>query len=231
MLAFYLPIWKDLLEDAKRNSWIAQAIKNPFPSKSHDLKPSILESLVTTIVEWTQCGITLEPGYWLDKQLHVAALLLADITTWRSELKTIAVNVAPSAYSLMAPSDLTDRLQWVKSKAVSLLDQSLFLQDGLDENAIVKFFYIGSYRIADKCLDLFWNSVPVACLALEAAAYNCVLDGFARSGTSRSIPQFSRKSYSSIYHGILSMVDQVLKHEYHSHRLHEQLAQWGQEGW
>lgn len=123
-----------------------------------------------------------------------------------------------------------------------------FAHSALKE-AIIEFFYTGSHRIAHKRPDLFRRSVPVPCLALVAAAvslfvcflpavveltlfqYNCILDGFARNGSSKMMPHFSAKGYSSIHRGLLSIADQVLQHAYHGPRLRDQLAQWGQEGW
>ena len=58
-----------------------------------------------------------------------------------------------------------------------------------------------------------------------------MLDSFTHSGLAKSIPQFSGKAYSSIYHGLLSMVDQVMKHKYHGPKLQQQLLQWGQKAW
>ena len=61
-LLFYPPIWKDFLEDAKRDCWISYSLNNPFPSKSHDLKGSVSESLVTSLVEWSEHGTKFEDG-------------------------------------------------------------------------------------------------------------------------------------------------------------------------
>jgi hypothetical protein len=61
-LGYYPPLWKDLLEDAKRNCRIIHLNNNPFPSKSRNMKTSITAALVSTVVEWTQNGTTLEPG-------------------------------------------------------------------------------------------------------------------------------------------------------------------------
>ena len=38
------------------------------------------------------------------------------------------------------------------------------------QQVITEFYYLGSYRIADKQPDLFRQSVPIPCLALVAAA-------------------------------------------------------------
>jgi hypothetical protein len=64
-LGYYPPIWKDFLEEAKRDCRVVHAINNPFPSKSRDLKVSVTESLVTSVVEWTDRGTTFESGEWL----------------------------------------------------------------------------------------------------------------------------------------------------------------------
>ncbi|KIO09339.1 hypothetical protein M404DRAFT_21903 [Pisolithus tinctorius Marx 270] len=61
-LRFYKAVWKDCLEDAKRECRAAHALSNPFPSKSHDLNLSITEVLVTVVVEWNQCGVQFEDG-------------------------------------------------------------------------------------------------------------------------------------------------------------------------
>jgi hypothetical protein len=63
MLAFYPPVWKNFLEDAKRECRISHTLlKNPFPSKTCDLKTSILESLTTSLVEWSKRGIKFKPS-------------------------------------------------------------------------------------------------------------------------------------------------------------------------
>ncbi|KAI6154776.1 hypothetical protein BKA82DRAFT_4010539 [Pisolithus tinctorius] len=65
-LRFYKAVWKDCLEDAKRECRAAHALSNPFPSKSHDLNLSITEALVTVVVEWNQRSVQFEDGYWPD---------------------------------------------------------------------------------------------------------------------------------------------------------------------
>ena len=61
-LSFYHATWKDCLEDAKKECRAAHALDNPFPSKARDLNTSIMESLVTVVVEWTNRGTAFEPG-------------------------------------------------------------------------------------------------------------------------------------------------------------------------
>jgi len=74
-LAYYPPVWKDLLEDAKQYSQIAQATKNPFPSKSYDVRMSIMESLIATVLGWMENSASLEPDYWPDHQKDMAFLI------------------------------------------------------------------------------------------------------------------------------------------------------------
>jgi hypothetical protein len=59
-----------------------------------------------------------------------------DISIWCSELKTVIVDVTPSAYDLTPPSNIParDRAEWIKTTATTLLAESLFLQGGLNEN-------------------------------------------------------------------------------------------------
>ena len=61
-LGFYKAVWKDCLEDAKHECRMIHALNNPFPSKSRDLNTSIMESLVSIVIEWEQHNAALEPG-------------------------------------------------------------------------------------------------------------------------------------------------------------------------
>ena len=55
-LAYYPPAWKDFLEDAKQDCRTVHTLGNPFPTKSHNLKASVSESLITSVIEWTDRG-------------------------------------------------------------------------------------------------------------------------------------------------------------------------------
>lgn len=115
----------------------------------------------------------------------------------------------------------------------------------------MKFFYTGSYRVAHCRPEVFRDRVPRSCLALIATAVNksflfnslsqgyvliilqinCVLDGYAKDGTGQNIPKFSSKSYSSIYLGMLSLIDGISSDPYHGPRLEERLSRWARDGW
>ena len=118
------------------------------------------------------------------------------------------------------------------------------------KEAAIEFFYTGSYHIADKRPNLFRNSIPLSCLALVGAAvfftsclhffianvcvltqYNCVLDGFAKNGNGKTLPEFSGKRYSSIFHAMLGMLHGIQKDPYHGEKLRVQLMEWANEGW
>lgn len=69
-----------------------------------------------------------------DADLEVLQLL-GDMSTWCSDLKTIAFTVCPVAYNLIHPQEIPPqgRAQWVQNSTAKLLIDSLFLQDGFDE--------------------------------------------------------------------------------------------------
>lgn len=127
--------------------------------------------------------------------------LLGDMSTWRSELKKVAIAHAPVAFNLLPPDAIAvpARAAWVENAASQLLQQSVFLRNGVDQNvsiffvsdvmltaveqgktnnfahpalkhAVIEFFYTGSYHIADKRANLFRTGVPLPCLALVGAA-------------------------------------------------------------
>ncbi|KAI6002335.1 hypothetical protein F5J12DRAFT_784054 [Pisolithus orientalis] len=237
------PVWKDCLKDAKQECRAAHALSNPFPSKSHDFNLSITEVLVTVIVEWNQHSVQFEDGYWPD---HKQDMLLGDISTWHSELKSVTLATMPSTFNLIPPSDVAPWVcvQWIETTATKLLDNSLFLQDSFDENgktrnfthpalkeAVIQFYYTRTYQIVDQHPESFNNSVPLSCLALVTAVYHCVLDRFAKNGTGKMMPQFSGKAYISIFHGMMKVLNNILHNPYHGVRLHDQLSQWVKEGW
>ncbi|KAF8431752.1 hypothetical protein L210DRAFT_3507708 [Boletus edulis BED1] len=264
-LGFYPSGWQDCLEDAKRECRVSHLLSNnPFPSKSRDLKTSITEALTTTISEWNESAV-FEPGYWPDHKTGMACVirqtlvlgndadfemlqLLGDMSTWRSELKTVAFAVCPVAYNLIPPQEIPPRekVQWVQNSAAQLLADSFFLRGGFDQQGktnnfahpalmevAIRFFYTGSYRIADKRPDQFRKAIPLACIALAGAAINCVLDGFAKNGavTLKTIPQFSGKEYRSTFLTMSKMLNEILRHPYHGRKLRKQVGKWGEEGW
>ncbi|KAI6015337.1 hypothetical protein F5J12DRAFT_970389 [Pisolithus orientalis] len=152
----------------------------------------------------------------------------------------------PSVFNLIPPSDVAPwvHVQWIETTAPKLLDNLLFLQDGFDENgktrnfahptlkeAVIQFYYTGTYQIMDKHPESFNNSVPLSCLALITATFHCVLDRFVKNSTGKMMPQFSSKAYNSIFHGMMKVLNDILHNPYHGARLHNQLSQWVKEGW
>ena len=61
-LTYYPPAWKDFLKDVKRDCWTVHTLGNPFPTKSRNLKASVSESLVTSVIEWTDRGTMFKAG-------------------------------------------------------------------------------------------------------------------------------------------------------------------------
>ncbi|KAI6139397.1 hypothetical protein BKA82DRAFT_141250 [Pisolithus tinctorius] len=68
-------------------------------------------------------------GYWPDHKQDMAYLLLGDISTWHSELKSVMLTTMPSVFNLIPPSDVAPQVcvQWIETAAAKLLDNSLFL--------------------------------------------------------------------------------------------------------
>ncbi|KIM56117.1 hypothetical protein SCLCIDRAFT_51974, partial [Scleroderma citrinum Foug A] len=108
--------------------------------------------------------------------------LYEDMSTWRSEMKKTAIGVASAMYKL-EPLELNikpaQRVAHIQDAAATLVQQSMFPRDSLDENgktrnfahpalkaAIIKFFYTGSYRIVHRRPDIFRSRIPNTCLAV-----------------------------------------------------------------
>ncbi|KAG2749221.1 hypothetical protein P692DRAFT_20467922 [Suillus brevipes Sb2] len=245
-LAFYPPRWKSFLREAKEECRARHAIDKPFPSLTDDLTDSLTKALLAVQISWDQAGKELEADIWPHHQADMARLLYNDLTTWRSDLKKTAITLAPTVYTLVPPSNIPfqERTAWVESAATELLKISEFLRDGFDSNgktrnfanpalreAVIVFFYTGPYRVARKRPEIFRKQVPLPCLALVAAAYNCVLDGLSKNGSGKWYPKFTAKEYGSIYACLLKLLEQIMEDPYHGPKLVEQLESWAQIGW
>jgi hypothetical protein len=65
------------------------------------------------------------------------------MSTWRSELKKIAVAHAPVAFNLVPPDAIAAQARgaWIENAASNLLQQSMFLRNGVDQNVSIVFVF------------------------------------------------------------------------------------------
>ncbi|KAG1898434.1 uncharacterized protein F5891DRAFT_1279433 [Suillus fuscotomentosus] len=228
-LGWYGPRWKSFLEDAKAECHTQQALENPFPSLVHDLPVSITESLSASLVQWLKNSQQVDAGVWPAHKPDMARLLYDDLATWRSDLKKIVIS---------------KRAAWVEVAATELLADGRFLRHGVDElgktknfahpallQAIILFYYTGSYRIAHRRPAIFRKEVPLKCLALVCTAFHCVFQGLKKNDNGKSYSKFTSKEYESIYHSMLELLDAVMKDPYHGPKLVQQLREWAKIGW
>ncbi|KAG1865023.1 hypothetical protein DFJ58DRAFT_838759 [Suillus subalutaceus] len=237
-LSWYGPRWKRFLEDAKAECRLQHALENPFPALVKNLPGSITEVLIATLVMWDRNGEQFEAGVWPEQKINMSQLsvlkLYDDLSTWRSDLKKTAISIAPLSYSLIPPLSVPaqERAAWIEHAAAGLIKESLFLRFGVDEmgktrnfahpalrEVAIAFFYTGPYRIAQRMPEIFCTELPLSCLALVAAVFNCVLDGLAKNGHGKSYPNFSSKDYSPIYNRMLIFLKDILGDAYHGPRL------------
>ncbi|KAG1723785.1 uncharacterized protein EDB91DRAFT_1255520 [Suillus paluster] len=164
----------------------------------------------------------------------MAKLLYEDLSTWRSDLKKIAISTVPSMYNLIPSADILPqaRTAWVANTAMKLLDNSVFLHDGVDElgktnnaahpalkAAAIAFCYTGSYHIAHRRPDIFKEELPLESLALVCAVYNCVFDRLVKNGSGKYFPKFTAKDYSSVYLSMVAELKKIMKRTYHGPKL------------
>ncbi|KAG1899092.1 uncharacterized protein F5891DRAFT_1189906 [Suillus fuscotomentosus] len=184
-LGWYPPQWKTFLEEVKAECCAQHAIENAFLDSIKDLPLSVTEALTTSLVEWLEAGNEVEAGIWPNHKTDMAKLLYEDLSTWRSNLKKIAISIMPSMYNLIPSAEVPPqaRTAWVENTATELLDKSLFLRNGVDElgktnnaahpalkAAAITFFYTGSYCIAHRRPDIFKEELPLQSLALVCTA-------------------------------------------------------------
>ncbi|KAG2134451.1 uncharacterized protein EDB93DRAFT_1107351 [Suillus bovinus] len=204
--------------------------------KHQDLRNHLNPSPLN-LAEWLEGSKQVEPGLWPDYKPDMAKLLYKDLSTWRSDLKKIAVAIAPTMYSLIPPPK-------VQNTTKELLDDSLFLCNGVDElgktnnaahpalwEAAISFFYTGSYCVACRRPEIFKKEIPLNSLALICTAYHCVLDSFIKNGNGKSFPKYSAKEYSTNYQSMIALLKDVKNDPYHGPKLMWQLREWAAEGW
>ncbi|KAG2133727.1 hypothetical protein DEU56DRAFT_950499 [Suillus clintonianus] len=245
-LSWYGPRWKKFLEDTKGECRVEHAIEDPFPTFVDGLSGSVYEVLTASLVQWLESGQQVEGDIWPDHKPDMAKLLFEDLSTWRSDLKKIAISIAPSMYDIIPPSHIPpqERASWVQECAATLLEGSLFLRNGVDSlgktqnvahpalrEATISFFYTGSYRVARRRPDIFREQLPLECLALVCTAFNCVLDGLVKNGNGKTYPNFSSKEYKAIYTKMVKLLNDIKEHPYHGPKLAKQLRLWSASGW
>ncbi|KAG1887502.1 uncharacterized protein F5891DRAFT_988155 [Suillus fuscotomentosus] len=249
-LSWYRPRWKFFLEDAKVECRAQHALENPFPTLVKNLPGTITEVLIAVLVVWDTNGKQFEAGVWPEQKFNMTRLsvlkLYDDLSTWRSDLKKTAISIAPVSYSLIPPLSvpIQERAAWVEHTAAELIKEAFFLRFGVDDQgrtrnfahpalreAVITFFYTGPYRIARRMPETFSTELPLSCLALVAAAFNCVFDGLVKNGHGKSYPNFSTKDYGPVYCRMLKLLKHILEDAYHGPRLSAQLREWAAAGW
>ncbi|KAG1856597.1 hypothetical protein C8R48DRAFT_775998 [Suillus tomentosus] len=219
-LGWYGPCWKRFLEETKGECRVQHAIENLFPTFVDGLSGTIPEILTASLVQWLESNQQVEGNIWPDYKPEMAKLLFEDLSTWHSDLKKIAIKHAT----------------WVEERAAKLLESSFFLRNGVDSlgktrnvahpalhEAVISFFYTGSYHIAHRRPEVFREQLPLECLALVCTAFNCVLDGLVKNGNGKLYPKFSAKEYKSIYIKMVGLLNDIIRDPYHRPKLVEQL--------
>ncbi|KAG1904220.1 uncharacterized protein F5891DRAFT_1184412 [Suillus fuscotomentosus] len=212
-LAWYGPQWKSFLKDAKGECYAQHALENPFPALAADLPSSVCKVLISVLVAWDQDGKQFEAGIWPQQKSNMARL-------------KSAASLAPQSYLLILPPSIPfqEHAEWVEHAAAALLEGSLFLRFGLDE-------YGKTRNFAHPALHIFHNQLPVSCLALVSAAYNCILDGLTKNSNGKYYPKFTVREYGLIYSKMVQMLDNILQDLYHGPKLLVQLREWAEAGW
>ncbi|KAG1893127.1 uncharacterized protein F5891DRAFT_1196859 [Suillus fuscotomentosus] len=156
-----------------------------------------------------------------------SGLLYDDLATWHSDLKKIAIAITPSAYNLVPPATIPiqERTAWVENAATDLLDDLMFLCDGVDEFGKTKnFAHPGLHEGA--ILFLYTGSYPLIC-----TMFNCVFNGLVKNGNGKSFLKFTAKEYELIYKAMLKLLQDVMDDPYHGPKLAQQLRAWAEAGW
>ncbi|KAG1801238.1 uncharacterized protein BJ212DRAFT_1305081 [Suillus subaureus] len=255
-LGWYKNGWKSFLEEVKGECHTVHTLDNPFPNLIKDLPCSITEVLVSLKTKWEKTGKQVESSVWPVQKFNMARLRselkkviislvprMLDLIppdevpahehlTW---VQNAALELCINSLFLQNRYDSNvfvftllfiphDTNIWKQGKTNNFANPAL-------REVIALFYYTGSYRIAQKRLDLFRHQLPLSCLALITTVFDCVLLGFSKNGSGKIFLKFTVKEYEPIYKEMMEMIQLILKDEYHSPKLIKQLEEWAAYGW
>ncbi|KAG2091186.1 uncharacterized protein F5147DRAFT_657970 [Suillus discolor] len=215
---------KRFLEETKGECHVQHTIENLFPTFVDGLSGTIPEILTALLVQWLESGQQVEGNIWPGYKPEMAKLLFEDLSTWHSDLKKIAISITPSMYDLIPPSHVPPQERAIIGKNQNVAHPAL-------HEAVILFFYTGSYRIARRRPEVFHEQLPLECLALVCTVFNCVLDGVVKYSNGKLYPKFSAKEYKSIYIKMVGLLNDIIWDPYHGPKLVEQLRSWAVSGW
>ncbi|KAI5989664.1 hypothetical protein EDD15DRAFT_2370355 [Pisolithus albus] len=242
--AFFGPLWCKLLGEAKGRMRLYVATEVPFLCREMAIDGVCMEILVEMVINYKDDGLELEAGFYPEHKRSMAMILFHDTQTFRSEIKKAAVHIVPFEYGLYPPENIDDnaeRIDFVKKKAVQLLEGAQYLCGDLDplgrtsnfaHSALKKTCLAVYYCTSSKSLRRFakfQESVPVKALALVAAIIQSVLTTFKKHGVAKN-ETLSGDEVEDAYNNITHLVNQVWSDDYHGSKLDKMLREWAKAG-
>ncbi|KAG6369263.1 hypothetical protein JVT61DRAFT_15536 [Boletus reticuloceps] len=258
----HAPLWGKLLDAAKGRMRLYLLTENPFPEREISIDGICTEILEEMIREYEDNGLELESGFYNEYRRSMAMLLFNDIHTFRSEIKKAVVRFVPSEYGLYPPERIDGTVegnQWVKDKAMQLLDHAQFLRGAPD--ARVRYLFLWSVTdvndtrgqgkasnfahpaLKKSCLAVcygngskslyrfpeFQSSMPTEALLVVSTIVRSVLTTYQLHGENKPVP-LQVDEVKAAYHQLDKLMDQLMQNKYHSKKLRKMLANWAKMG-
>ncbi|KAG1765451.1 hypothetical protein EDD22DRAFT_951119 [Suillus occidentalis] len=175
--------------------------------------------------------------------------MLYNLAMWCSDLKKVTITIIPSTYNLVPPATISiqECVAWVENATTDLLDDSMFLCDGVDElgktknfahpglcEATILFLYTGSSHCSQAAQYISEeDTINLLSSHLHNGIFlfNCVFNDLVKNGNGKSFLKFTAKECKPIYKAMLKLLNDVMDDPYHGPRLVQQLHAWAEAGW
>ncbi|KAH7917905.1 hypothetical protein BV22DRAFT_1052111 [Leucogyrophana mollusca] len=235
-ISFYLPCWRQLLEEAKAEMHLHASIVDPWPKLEVTIDGVCTEILRQKLLDWTSTNRPLERGFFPEYQSGMKCLLYDDLTMFQTEMKKSAKTSCRSGYPLFPKKVLPKKqhTEFVKKGSARAAAQ--------DENHRTDNF--GAAPIRDGCISFYYantrkslkhtvefrKTIPPEAVATYATAVKCVLHGYAEHRTDTKGPSFNGDRYRDELAHNKHLLSKVMKHEYHGPKTRRLLREWAQIG-
>ncbi|KAG1861519.1 hypothetical protein DFJ58DRAFT_725700 [Suillus subalutaceus] len=206
-LRSYPPVYKDLLEKAKKRSRL-ESLDNSFPHQLHD--------------QFAAEGRGVEEGYWERHKHDMAIILWDDLGKMHSEFKKAAHPIVQSRYELFRQADECeyndDAVEYIHNGIKELLDGGRFLRGRLDAQGRTD-------NLAHVALEISARySVPKGAVALAATILAAALDKY-KTGVWHT-EKLHVNTYRPVHEGILNLMDQIESDCYHESKCRGFRRRW-----
>ncbi|KAF8970288.1 hypothetical protein BDZ97DRAFT_1753911 [Flammula alnicola] len=252
-LSFYSEEWVSVLVQAQQY-WQRHLIigrPDPFPEREHHLGEA-RKILTNVISESLNDGQLLDDTYTHTRKMDICISgfsVFAEHSTWRGELKTVAVPIVAAKYAehLDVPDDFSggqmEAHEIIMRNVKTLLKDSSFHIYGRDDQGhtnniahpaiqkiVIDFFYSGEKCLAALFPEHFSHRVPENAIGLVLTVIQNCLEEWTHFGYTRMNVALRGSTYLPVFTSMMTAIDNIKANPYHCAKFEANRAKWARMG-